>query len=68
MPRMTGLGSMDTTLRDELQQGSLAEIIHLEPGMLYHFPEEAGSCRARRDQRRSQISRPDRQNHAHPRG
>lgn len=50
-------------LARRLQQGSLAEIIHLEPGMLYHFLKKLDRAGFVVTRVTHQVSRPDRQNH-----
>lgn len=50
-------------LAQRLRQGSLAEIIRLEPGMLYHFLKKLDRAGFVVTSVAHQVSRPDRQNH-----
>jgi PadR family transcriptional regulator AphA len=59
----SGLGVHGYDLARRLQQGSLAEIIRLEPGMLYHFLKKLDRAGFVATSVAHQVSRPDRQNH-----
>lgn len=59
-----GSGVHGYDLSRRLQTGSLAEIIRLEPGMLYHFLKKLDRAGLVATSVEHQVSRPDRQDHS----
>ncbi|MGC4191420.1 MAG: PadR family transcriptional regulator [Thermomicrobiales bacterium] len=59
-----GRGVHGYDLARRLQTGSLAEIIRLEPGMLYHYLKKLDRAGLVSTSVEHQVSRPDRQDHA----
>ncbi|MGN6482988.1 MAG: PadR family transcriptional regulator, partial [Thermomicrobiales bacterium] len=58
-----GAGVHGYDLSRRLQTGSLAEIIRLEPGMLYHYLKKLDRAGLVATSVEHQVSRPDRQDH-----